>query len=146
MDKSQTPNLACPKICTFLFFLLTLTFMIFSNGSHFAYFCVGSLFFDLFITIFIYSGIDQRNFKDYINSMAFLWLKAGSATIVGLVLSGDFSEEGEKYFTFLIVLIFSFWFEVVLLCSKCKKIKVLFEDKSDNQIPIENVNNQPLVS
>ena len=146
MDKSQTPNLACPKIFTFLFFLLTLTFMIFSNGSQFAYFCVGSLFFDLFITIFIYSGIDQRNFKDYANSMGFLWFKAGSATIVGLVLSKYFYKEGEQYFAFLIVLIFSFWFEVVILCSKCNKIKVLFEDKSDNQIPIENVNNQPLVS
>ena len=145
MDISQTHNFDCQKIVVCLSFLLNLVFMIFSNGSNFAYLCMGLLFFDFIITIFIYSGINQKKFKNYSNSIILLVIK----TILGSVVFGILvsSEENYTYAIFFIVYIAFLFFELIILCLKSNKIRELSENKSDaDQIPIQNVNNQPLVS
>ena len=81
MDISQTLILVYPKILTCSSFLLNLIFLIFSNGCLFAYFCTGALFFDFIITLYIYSGINQRKFKIYVKSIVFLLLKTISGTL-----------------------------------------------------------------
>ena len=147
MDISQTPNFVCQKIVTCLSFLLNLIFIIFSNGSHFAYSFMGLLFFDFIIIIFIYSGINQKKFNKYSNSIILLLIK----TILFLVVFGFLSQYSSQkktiYFIIYIVYISFLFIEITILCSEINKIKELSEDKTDTaQIPIQNLNNQPLVS
>ena len=126
MDISQTLILVYPKILTCSSFLLNLIFLIFSNGCLFAYFCTGALFFDFIITLYIYSGINQRKFKIYVKSIVFLLLKTISGTLARIFLS-VFSEEGKKYFIFSIVAIIFSWLELLLLSLKVFNMKMILD-------------------
>ena len=107
----------------------------------------GLLFFDFIIIIFIYSGINQKKFNKYSNSIILLLIK----TILFLVVFGFLSQYSSQkktiYFIIYIVYISFLFIEITILCSEINKIKELSEDKTDTaQIPIQNLNNQPLVS
>ena len=127
MDISQTLILVYPKILTCSSFLLNLIFLIFSNGCLFAYFCTGALFFDFIITLYIYSGINQRKFKIYVKSIVFLWLKNISGSLAEVFLSYVFSEEGKKFFIFSIVAIIFSWLELLLLSLKLFNMKMILD-------------------
>ena len=148
MEPYLKQELDCSKIMTCLFSLMNLIFLIFSNGRYLAYFCMVTLFFDFIITINIYSGIDQKKFQNYIISIVLISIKA----IFGIVASGflfrDFSIDDDiNLVIFLIADLASFWLELIILCCLYNKTKELLEEKSDAaQIPIQNLNNQPLVS
>ena len=148
MEPYLKQELDCSKIMTCLFSLMNLIFLIFSNGRYLAYFCMVTLFFDFIITINIYSGIDQKKFQNYIISIVLISIKAIFGTVAGGFLFRDFSIDDDiNLVIFLIADLASFWLELIILCCLYNKTKELLEEKSDAaQIPIQNLNNQPLVS
>ena len=148
MEPYLKQELFCSKTMTSLLSLMNLIFLIFSNGRYLAYFCMATLFFDFIITINIYSGIDQKKFQNYIISIVLISIKAIFGTVAGGFLFRDFSIDDDiNLVIFLIADLASFWLELIILCCLYNKTKELLEEKSDAaQIPIQNLNNQPLVS